>query len=161
MGPKFPPHVGKSAKKNWQQFRPYIKKSMSRPSALCIHFLVSFRGQFVLTTGLWKYKIFAHLLLLLLICEWLTNDATVTTMDQKSKSMFTNAAFFRFQDNMSLASCLFHSYLEKESIKSIRIQCTNKSSLKFVMVLSFFLIETKINYKVLNIINLIRFKFSS
>ena len=29
LGPKFPPHVGRSAKKNWQQFRPYIKKSMA------------------------------------------------------------------------------------------------------------------------------------
>ena len=144
-----------------KQFRPYIKKSMSRSSALCIHFLVSFRGQFVLTTGLWKYKIFAHLLLLLLICEWLTNDATVTLWTKNPKVCSQMLLFFRFQDNMSLASCLFHSYLEKESIKSIRIQCTNKSSLKFVMVLSFFLIETKINYKVLNIINLIRFKFSS
>ena len=26
LGPKFPPHVGKSVEKNWQQFRPYIKK---------------------------------------------------------------------------------------------------------------------------------------
>ena len=69
--------------------------------------------------------------------------------------------FFRFQDNMSLASCLFHSYLEKESIKSIRIQCIHKSSLKFATDLSFFLNETKINYRVLNVINLIRFKFSS
>ena len=30
FGPKLKPHVGRSAKKNWQQFRPYIKKSMSR-----------------------------------------------------------------------------------------------------------------------------------
>ena len=29
LGPKFAPHVGRSPKKNWQQFRPYIKKSMS------------------------------------------------------------------------------------------------------------------------------------
>ena len=28
LGPKFPPHVGRSPKKIWQQFRPYIKKSM-------------------------------------------------------------------------------------------------------------------------------------
>ena len=28
LGLKFPPHVGRSAEKNWQQFRPYIKKSM-------------------------------------------------------------------------------------------------------------------------------------
>ena len=52
--------------------------------------------------------------------------------------------FFRFQD-MSLASCLFHSYLEKESIKSIRVQCIHKSYLKFATDLSFFLNETKIN----------------
>ena len=29
LGPKFPPHVGRSAEKNWQQFRSYIKKSMT------------------------------------------------------------------------------------------------------------------------------------
>ena len=30
LGPKFPPHVGRPAKKIWQQFRPYMKKSMPR-----------------------------------------------------------------------------------------------------------------------------------
>ena len=33
LGPNFPPHVGKSAKRNWQQFHPYIKKSMDKTSA--------------------------------------------------------------------------------------------------------------------------------
>ena len=28
LGPKFPPHVGRSPKRIRQQFRPYIKKSM-------------------------------------------------------------------------------------------------------------------------------------
>ena len=28
LGPKFPPHVGRSPKKLWKQFRPYIKMSM-------------------------------------------------------------------------------------------------------------------------------------
>jgi preprotein translocase subunit Sec63 len=27
--PSFPLHVGRSAEKKWQQFRPYIKKSMN------------------------------------------------------------------------------------------------------------------------------------
>ena len=30
LGPKFPPHVGRSPKKIWKQFRPYIKMSMYR-----------------------------------------------------------------------------------------------------------------------------------
>ena len=28
LGPKFPPHVGRSPKKIWKQFRPYVKMSM-------------------------------------------------------------------------------------------------------------------------------------
>ena len=30
LGPKFPPHVGRSPKKIWKQFHPYIKMSMSK-----------------------------------------------------------------------------------------------------------------------------------
>ena len=30
LGPKFPPHVGRSQKKIWKQFRPYIKMSMTK-----------------------------------------------------------------------------------------------------------------------------------
>ena len=29
LGPNFPPHVGRSPKKFWKQFRPYIKMSMA------------------------------------------------------------------------------------------------------------------------------------
>ena len=55
LGPKFPPHVGRSPKTIWQQFRPYKKKSMTNPTQLNSSSLSTHQCDRYLTHIIWEW----------------------------------------------------------------------------------------------------------